>query len=120
MRKMVPSEALKNAYLDIETFNYDIPRTGWTSYEDEGVTVYYYNEDISNLNIKDKDVVMVQITTNGADDQTVTLQLLRDGLMVSECVNGVFTLYCLKNPSTITAYTDIIMVKVTIFRQSTL
>ena len=120
MRKMVPSEALKNAYLNIETINYLIPRAGWSNYEDEGVTVYYYDKDISNLNIKDNDVVMVQITTEGADEQTVTLQLLRDGLMVSNCVNGVFTLYCLKNPSTINAIPENIMVNVTIFRRSTL
>ena len=120
MRKMVPSEALKNAYLDIETVIYQIPRAGWSNYEDEGVTVYYYNKDVSNLNIKNKDVVMVQITTEGADEQTVTLQLLRDGLMVSEYTNGTFSLYCLKNPSTITAFTDSIMVKLTIFRHSTL
>ena len=120
MRKMVPSEALKNAYLNIETFDYNIPRTGWSNYEDGGVTVYYYDKDISNLNIKDKDVVMVQITTQGADEQTVTLQLLRDGLMVSECVQGVFSLYCLKDPSTITSITENILISVTIFRHSTL
>lgn len=120
MRKMVPSEALKNAYLNIETIVYNIPRTGWSNYEDEGVTVYYYDKDISNLNIKDNDVVMLQITTQSADEQTVTLQLLRDGLMVSQCVNGVFSLYSLKNPSTITALTDSIMVNVTIFRRSNL
>ena len=120
MRKMVPSEALKNAYLHIETIYYNIPRAGWSNYEDEGVTVYYYDKDVSNINIKNNDVVMLQITTQGADEQTVTLQLLRDGLMVSECVDGVFSLYCLKDPSTITAFTDFILVKLTIFRQSTL
>lgn len=120
MRKMVPSEALKNAYLNIETFDYSIPRTGWSNYEDEGVTLYYYEKDISNLNIKDKDVVIVQITTGNADEQVVTIQLLRDGLMVSECVQGVFTLYSLKDPSTINAFTNSIIVNVTIFRQSTL
>ena len=120
MRKMVPSEVLKNAYLNIETINYFIPRAGWSNYEDEGITVYYYEKDISNLNIKDKDVVMVEITTQNGDEQPVTLQLLRDGLMVSQCVHGVFTLYSLKNPSTITAYTDSILVSVTIFRHSTL
>ena len=117
---MVPSEALKNAYLDIETVIYSIPRAGWSNYEDEGVTVYYYDKDVSNLNIKDKDVVMVEITTQSADEQTVTLQLLRDGLMVSDCTDGTFSLYCLKNPSTITALTEYIMVKLTIFRHSTL
>lgn len=120
MRKMVPSEALKNAYLNIETHNYNIPRAGWSNYADEGVTVYYYDKDVSNLNIKNNDVVMVQITTEGSDEQTVTVQLLRDGLMVSECVDGVFTLYCLKDPSTITGYYDTIIVKLTIFRHSTL
>ena len=117
---MVPSEALKNAYLDIETIDYNIPRTGWSNYSDEGVTVYYYDKDISNLNIKNKDVVMVEITTTGYDEQTVTIQLLRDGLMVSACTNGMFTLYSLKDPSTITAATDFILVRVTIFRHSTL
>lgn len=120
MRKMVPSEALKNAYLNIETINYFIPRAGWSNYEDEGVTVYYYDKDVSNLNIKNDDVVMVEITTQGADEQTVTLQLLRDGLMASDCINGTFSLYCLKNPSTITALTDYITVKLTIFRHSSL
>ena len=120
MRKMVPSEVLKNAYLDIETIDYFIPRAGWSNYEDEGVTVYYYDKDVSNLNIKNDDVVIVQITTQGGDDQTITLQLLRDGLMASECINGRFSLYCLKNPSTITSIIDSIMVKLTIFRRSTL
>ena len=120
MRKMVPSEALKNVYLNIETITYNIPRAGWTNYEDEGVTVYYYDKDVSNLDIKNNDVVMTQITTEGADEQTVTLQLLRDGLMVSDCVGGTFSLYCLKDPSTITSISDSIQVKLTIFRQSTL
>ena len=120
MRKMVPSEVLKNAYLNIEIINYAIPRAGWSNYQDEGVTVYYYDKDVSNLNIKNNDVVISQIITEGADEQTVTIQLLRDGLMVSECTNGAFSLYCLKDPSTITAYTDSIMVKLTIFRHSTL
>ena len=120
MRKMIPSEPLKNAYLNIETVIYSIPRAGWSNYEDEGVTVYYYDKDVSNLNIKNDDVVIVQITTEGADDQIVTLQLLRDGLMASECINGTFSLYCLKNPSTITAIPDSIGVKLTIFRHSTL
>ena len=120
MRKMVPSEALKNAYLNIESINYNIPRTGWENYQDEGVTVYYYNKDISNLNIKNNDVVLVQITTQSYDEQTVTLQLLRDGLMVSQYVDGMFSLYSLKDPSTITAIPDFILVNVTIFRHSTL
>ena len=120
MRKMIPSEALKNAYLDIETINFNIPRAGWSNYEDEGVTVYYYDKDVSNLDIKKDDVVLLQITTQGADEQIVTLQLLRDGLMVSDCIDGVFTLYCLKNPSTISAIPKYINVKVTIFRCSTL
>ena len=120
MRKMVPSEALKNAYLNIEINDYSIPRTGWSNYQDEGVTVYYYDKDISNLDIKNNDVVMVEISTTGYDEQTITIQLLRDGLMVSECINGVFTLYSLKDPSSIAAATDFIMVRVTIFRHSTL
>ena len=120
MRIMTPSEALKNAYLNIETVLYQIPRTGWNNYEDEGVTIYFYNIDVTNLNIKDgHDKTIIEFIAGG-DEVVNSLQLLRDGFIIGQCINNSFSLYSLKDPgSIVSSYPDII-IKLTIFRQSDL
>lgn len=120
MRKMVPSEALKNAYLDIEQTIRQVDKTGWVSDVLGGVTYFSKTVDVTDLNIHDGDIVIAIPTSGGNDVDTLTMQAIKDGLVI--CVYDNTTIYCesLVNPSTYQNEIPTLEIQITIFRRSTL
>ena len=120
MRKMVPSEALKNAYLDIEQTIIQVDKTGWQSETVSGVNCFSKAVDISDLNIHDGDIVIVTPYTEWDYSETLTMQAIKDGLLLALEDNA--TIYCesLVNPATYQNQATTIEIQITIFRQSTL
>ena len=120
MRKMVPSEALKNAYLDIEQTILQVDKTGWQSETVGGVNCFSKAVDITNLNIHDSDIVIVTPYSGWNDSETLTMQAIKDGLLLA--LEGTATIYCesLVNPSTYQNQATTIEIQITIFRHSTL
>lgn len=120
MRKMVPSEALKNAYLDIEQTIRQVDKTGWESDVLGGVNYFFKTVDVTDLDIHEGDIV-IAIPSNGGDDiETLTMQAIKDGLVILLLDNT--TIYCesLVNPSTYLNESQSIEIQITIFRRSTL
>ena len=120
MRKMVPSEALKNAYLDIEQTIIQVDKTGWEVTDLGGVSYFFKAVDITDLDIREGDIVIVSPGNEFNDVDTLTMQAIKDGLLVGLADNA--TIYCesLVNPSTYQNQIDVIEIQITIFRQSTL
>lgn len=120
MRKMVPSEALKNAYLDIEQTIRQVDKTGWASDVLGGVDFFFKTVDVSDLHINDGDIVIAMPSNGGNDIETLTMQAIKDGLVILLADNT--TIYCesLVNPSTYQNQLPAIEIQITIFRRSTL
>ena len=120
MRKMVPSEALKNAYLDIEQTIRQVDKTGWQSETVGGVNCFSKAVDIRDLNLHDGDIVITAPYTGRNDLEPLTMQAIKDGLLVALYDNT--TIYCesLVNPSTYQNQAGSIEIQITIFRHSTL
>ena len=120
MRKMVPSEALKNAYLNIEQTTRQVDKTGWEASETGGVTYFFKAVDITDLDIREGDIVIVSPGNGFNDVDTLTMQAIKDGLLVGLGDNA--TLYCesLVNPSTYQNQIPVLEIQITIFRHSTL
>ena len=120
MRKMVPSEALKNAYLDIEQTIRQVDKTGWVSETVSGVNYFSKAVDISDLNINNGDIVIATPYSGWNDADTLTMQAIKDGLLLALEDNS--TIYCesLVNPSTYQNAATTIEIQITIFRHSTL
>ena len=120
MRKMVPSEALKNAYLDITQTIKQVDKTGWVTDTLTGVDYFYKVLDITDLNTRDGDIVIAIPYNGGNDMDTLTMQAIKDGLVIFLDDNR--TIYCesLVNPSTYQNEAPSIEIQITIFRQSTL
>ena len=120
MRKMVPSEALKNAYLDIEQTIRQVEKTGWELSDAGGVNYFFKTVDISDLNIRNGDIVIVSPGNGFNDVDALTMQAIKDGLLLA--LGDNVTIYCesLVNPSTYQNDNPSIEIQITIFRQSTL
>ena len=120
MRKMVPSEALKKAYLNIEQTIRQVEKTGWETEPLGGVNYFFKTLDITDLNIKDGDIVIITPGNGGNDADTLTMQLIKDGLLLMLADNA--TIYCksLVDPSTYQNEISVFEIQITIFRQSTL
>ena len=120
MRKMVPSEALKNAYLDIEQTIRQVDKTGWETTDAGGVSYFFKTVDITDLDIRDGDIVIVSPGNSLGDNDTLTMQAIKDGLLLALGDNA--TIYCesLVNPSTYQNETLVLEIQITIFRHSTL
>ena len=120
MRKMVPSEALKNAYLNIEQTIREVDKTGWVATDIAGVSYFYKAVDITDLDIRDGDIVIVSPGNAFNDVDTLTMQAIKDGLLLGLLDNA--TIYCesLVNPSTYQNETSVLEIQITIFRHSTL
>lgn len=118
MRKMVPSE-LKG--IRIEQTIVAVDKTGWESDVVDGVTYFVKTVDVTNLDIHNSDIVIVLPWDAGNDAQTLTMQAIKDGLVMSlDTTNN--TIYCesLVNPSTYQNEATTIEIQLTIFRQSSL
>lgn len=117
---MVPSEALKNAYLDIEQTIRQVDKTGWEASDAGGVNYFFKAVDISDLDIRDGDIVIVSPGNGYNDVDTLTMQLIKDGLLLALVDNA--TIYCesLINPSTYQNENPSFEIQITIFRRSTL
>ena len=120
MRKMIPSEALKNAYLDIEQTIWEVEKTGWESEVVSGVNCFSKGVDISDLNIHDGDIVIATPSASWNDTESLTMQAIKDGLLLALADNA--TIYCesLVDPSTYQNTALSIEIQITIFRRSTL
>ena len=117
MRKMVPSE-LKGIKID-QTIR-GVDKTGWVSDTLTGVNYFYKAVDITDLNIHDGDIVILTPGAGWDDTDTLTMQAIKDGLLVT--LEDNTTAYCqsLVNPSTYQNDALSIEIQITIFRQSTL
>lgn len=117
MRKMVPSE-LKG--IRIEQVIKQVDKTGWESEVLGGVTYFFKPVDVTDLDIRDGDIVILIPSNGGNDGDTLTMQAIKDGLLLLLLDNT--TIYCesLVNPSTYQNEIPSIEIQVTIFRQSTL
>lgn len=117
---MVPSEALKNAYLNIEQTIRRVDKTGWETDVLGGVNYFFKVIDVSDLDIHDGDIVIAMPSNGGNDIDTLTMQAIKDGLVVLLLDNT--TIYCesLVNPSTYQNDVAAIEIQITIFRCSTL
>ena len=121
MRKMVPSEALKNAYLDIEQTILQVDKTGWESDVLGGVTYFFKAVDVTNLDIHNSDIVIISPCDGGNDGQTLTMQAIKDGLLVLlDSTNTTICCESLVNPSTYQNEISVLEIQITIFRHSTL
>ena len=118
MRKMVPSE-LKG--IRIEQIIKQVDKTGWESDVLGGVTFFFKTVDITNLDIHNSDIVIASPCDGGNDGQTLTMQAIKDGLVVLlDSTNTAIYCESLVNPSTYQNEIQSIEIQLTIFRQSTL
>ena len=117
MRKMVPSE-LKG--IRIEQIIKQVDKTGWTSDVLGGVTYFFKTVDVTDLDIHNGDIVIAIPSSGGNDVDTLTMQAIKDGLVILLLDNA--TIYCesLVNPSTYQNELPTLEIQITIFRQSTL
>ena len=120
MRKMVPSEALKKAYLDIQQTIKQVDKTGWLSDTLNGVNYFYKTLDVTDLNIHDGDIVIVTPGTGWNDAEALTMQTIKDGLLLGLFDNTTIYCHSLVDPSTYQNDAPSIEIQITIFRQSTL
>ena len=120
MRKMVPSEALKSAYLDIEQTIRQVDKTGLELTDVGGVNYFFKTLDITDLGIRDGDIVILSPGNAFNDADTLTMQAIKDGLLLALGDNA--TIYCesLVNPSTYQNQISVLEIQITIFRHSTL
>ena len=120
MRKMVPSEALKNAYLNIEQTTRQVDKTGWGVSDAGGVNYFFKTVDITDLGIRNGDIVILSPGSTFSDAEPLTMQAIKDGLLLA--LEGNTTIYCesLINPSTYQNDISVIEIQITIFRRSTL
>ena len=117
MRKMVPSE-LKG--IRIEQTVRQVEKTGWETDVLGGVNYFLKAVDITDLDIRDGDIVIVSPGNGFNDTDTLTMQAIKDGLLLALGDNA--TIYCesLVNPSTYQNEMLSLEIQITIFRQSTL
>lgn len=120
MRKMVPSEALKKAYLNIEQTIRSVDKTGWTSDVIGGLNYFSKNFDISDLHINDGDFVIITPGSGWNDADTLTMQAIKDGLLVALVDNNTICCESTVNPSTYQNEATTIEIQITIFRCSNL
>lgn len=117
---MVPSEALKNAYLNIQQTIRQVDKTGWETENIGGVDYFFKALDVSDLDIHDGDIVIAIPSNGGNDVETLTMQAIKDGLVILLIDNT--TIYCesLVNPSTYQNTVPSLEIQITIFRCSNL
>ena len=103
MRKMVPSEALKKAYLDIEVQKITINATQQWTHDTEGDFWYLF----LNVSRKSEDEIIIgDIFVSGNDgdisDYKILMTLLSNGLYLDTSMEaGDVSLYCKIDPTTL-------------------
>ena len=117
MRIMKPSE---EKGINIEQTIIQVDKTGWETDTLGGVAYFFKTIDVTNLGIHNGDVVIITPASGGNDLDTLTMQLIKDGLLLMLLDNT--TIYCesLVNPSTYQNEIPSFEIQITIFRQSTL
>ena len=117
MRKMVPSE-LKGIRIDQTIIQVD--KTGWGLTDAGGVNYFFKAVDITDLGIRDGDIVILSPGNTLSDFDSLTMQAIKDGLLLT--LDGNNTIHCesLVNPSTYQNQISALEIQITIFRHSTL